>query len=292
MKPAKSLDDQVKLLSSRGLKINDPVAAKEILHNLNYYRLSGYMREFQVEPARGNNKFHPGADFDSIVDNYHFDQQQRDIVVTGLAIVEVAFRSRLAYAMATTLGPDGYLDEQHFLRSRSRDGEDSVAFIEAEIKRSKEKFVAHHSNKRNEDFPIWVAVETLSFGTISKMYGSIKDPKLKAATAKSFDLAVAKFPELVHHMSYFRNLCAHHSRLWKREMVVRSPHFIHPAAVWRRLDGVGDRCVYRSLVWLNYLVGRIDKNNDFEDRVLALFQTQKTLASDYGFPPGHALDRL
>jgi abortive infection bacteriophage resistance protein len=292
MKPAKSLDDQIGLMSSRGLTVQDATSAKKILHNLNYYRLSGYMREFQINPSRGNNKFHPGTDFDEIIAIYHFDQRLRDVLGTGLSLVEVAFRSRLAYAMAMAIGPDGYLDERHFSRSQGKNSDDSVAFIEAEIKRSKEKFVAHHRDRLNEDFPIWVAVETLSFGTISKLHSSIKDPKLRSVTAKTFDLAPAKFPDLIHHMSYFRNLCSHHSRLWNREMTVRVPHFDHPAAVARRLAGVGDRCVYRSLVWLNYLVGRVDTGNDFGERVLEVFRTDPSMCAAYGFPSGHKLDRL
>jgi abortive infection bacteriophage resistance protein len=41
-KPAISLDEQVALLKSRGLLIEDEAQAKHYLRNIGYYRLSGY----------------------------------------------------------------------------------------------------------------------------------------------------------------------------------------------------------------------------------------------------------
>lgn len=42
VKPFKSYDEQVELLISRGLLVNDKENAKAILKRMNYYRLSAY----------------------------------------------------------------------------------------------------------------------------------------------------------------------------------------------------------------------------------------------------------
>lgn len=46
-KPALSLDDQLKLLISRGLKVQDRSRAYHYLRYIGYYRLSGYFRPLE-----------------------------------------------------------------------------------------------------------------------------------------------------------------------------------------------------------------------------------------------------
>ena len=41
-KPFKSYEEQVSILQSRGMGIDDPAHAAEVLRTHNYYRLSGY----------------------------------------------------------------------------------------------------------------------------------------------------------------------------------------------------------------------------------------------------------
>ena len=50
-KPFKSYEEQVSILQSRGLGIDDPAHAAEVLRTHNYYRLSGYWHSMrQVDP--------------------------------------------------------------------------------------------------------------------------------------------------------------------------------------------------------------------------------------------------
>ena len=52
-----SYDQQVDLLSQRGMRVDDNVAASEFLSRVNYYRFSGYFRHWQHDPAKGDNRF-------------------------------------------------------------------------------------------------------------------------------------------------------------------------------------------------------------------------------------------
>jgi abortive infection bacteriophage resistance protein len=47
VKPWKSIDEQVEILHSRGLQIDDGERAKRYLRRLGYYRLSGYWYPFR-----------------------------------------------------------------------------------------------------------------------------------------------------------------------------------------------------------------------------------------------------
>ncbi|MFK4863333.1 hypothetical protein ACI1T5_08925 [Lactococcus petauri] len=52
MKLAKSYDEQLEILENRGLYIDDKEKASEILSNVNYYNLTGYL--FQFKDSQGN----------------------------------------------------------------------------------------------------------------------------------------------------------------------------------------------------------------------------------------------
>ncbi|WP_144311447.1 Abi family protein [Desulfonatronospira thiodismutans] len=62
-KPALSLEEQIKLLSRRGLLIQDPSRAFHYLQYIGYYRLSGYFWPFQV-PNDHEHKFQADTSFD------------------------------------------------------------------------------------------------------------------------------------------------------------------------------------------------------------------------------------
>ena len=55
-KPYKSIQEQIDLLQSRGLIIDDPSDAIHYLHHLNYYRLAGYWLSFEENQLKPGDK--------------------------------------------------------------------------------------------------------------------------------------------------------------------------------------------------------------------------------------------
>ena len=79
-KPAKTIDQMIALMSERGLVITDEAELRRVLFDCNYYRLSGYFRPFQVNPAAGDNRYRPGTrDVDFLVP-YAMDEKLRNII--------------------------------------------------------------------------------------------------------------------------------------------------------------------------------------------------------------------
>lgn len=105
-------------------------------------------------------------------------------------MIEVTFRSRLAYFLATELGPDGYLDSATYIDQVHKASGDLLRDqllddIGRDLDRSKERFIAHHVNA-GETVPVWAAVEAMSFGTVSKMYALLADTGIRTKVSKSF----------------------------------------------------------------------------------------------------------
>ena len=115
-------EQQLALLSSRKLSFEDSAAVSGLLYDAGYFRLSGYLRYFQVAPGAGNNVFRAGASFEAVRRVYLFDEELRRWLFDGLAIVEVVFRARFAYELGCRWNPDALQDRLEYVGYLYRSG--------------------------------------------------------------------------------------------------------------------------------------------------------------------------
>ena len=108
-KDFKTIDEQIELLRSRGLTIEDEAEAKDFLLRNNYYRVSGYSLTL-----RKNDVFAKSATFQNIEDIYNFDHEFRHIILHHIETIEVQMKSIYAYEFTKVYGPLGYLDTANF----------------------------------------------------------------------------------------------------------------------------------------------------------------------------------
>ena len=79
---AKTVDEQISLLQSRGMIIDNIEKAKEVLLDVGYYRLGFYWFPFEKSfPQKHHrvHKFKEKTDFDDAVKLYYFDFNLRNI---------------------------------------------------------------------------------------------------------------------------------------------------------------------------------------------------------------------
>ncbi|MDO5296386.1 MAG: Abi family protein [bacterium] len=213
-KPFLTIDEQIELLRSRGLTIDDENAAKRFLSEHNYYRVSGYSLTL-----RHNNQSFESASFQNIIDIYNFDHELRHILLTFIEIIEVRIKSVYAYEFAQLYGPLGYLNDCHFTNTK----EYGIIIKKVEeLKKSRvshEAFLKHYINELKQDLPLWAYVELLTISDISILY-SISDKICRRNIAAAFNLTNNKGADILahylHSMTIIRNLCAHGSRLFNR----------------------------------------------------------------------------
>lgn len=215
-KPWLSHSDQVVHLASRGLMIADPAAAARFLSHVNYYRFSGYCLAFESP----RHSFPNGVTFEQINFAYEFDMTLRDLVTEALEILEVDFRAVIAYHFGQRHGAFGHTNSATFFASFYH--AEWLQRLRDEADRSSELFVAHFRNKydRFPDLPIWMAMEVMSFGALSKMFqGMVRDDQ--RPVARRYGVQPRDLVAIFHHLVYVRNLCAHHSRLWDRIWAIK-----------------------------------------------------------------------
>lgn len=227
-KPALDIEDQLAKLLSKGLHVSDATKAKECLACIGYYRLSAYAHPFKNPPNR--RQFRQGTTFEQILNLYEFDRQLRLLVNDAVERCEIAIRSQIVNSTSMKLGSHWFQDQRNFkpgyrLTDLHRRMEEAVGIRldratgrKTYPKRHSETFISHYYTKYGDPElpPIWMTAEMLSFGVLSRLYAELADFQLKKEIASRFGVHPTVFEQWLQSMSYLRNLCAHHSRLWNR----------------------------------------------------------------------------
>lgn len=284
-KPALTYAEQLDRLEERGMAVTDRAEAEFYLAHLNYYRLVGYWLPF--EEGHTTHRFRSGTTFQDVLNLYVFDRELRLLVLDAIERVEVSARSRWAYEMAHRHGPHGYL-HQSLARNTSHFS-DNLAFLKKEADRADEMFIRHFRNSYSETLPpVWAVCEVMSLGQLSKWFTNLKPMKTRAAIASGFGLDESTLGSWLHHLTYVRNVCAHHGRFWNREFkLIPALPKTKPAGLAAQLVS-GSRRAYNTLTILLYLMDLICPSHRWRGRLLRLLEAHSIDPNSMGFPHGWA----
>lgn len=214
-KPPTTLEEQVDILRSRNLFIDDDVQVMHVLEKSNYYRLRGYYIHLQIKDT---DDFKPGVSFTQIAALHDFDNELRGILLKLLLDIEINARARIAYAIAHAWGTMGYRDASNYDPKQKDKFAELMARIDDDLANSRERFIGNYKNKYGGQFPIWVAVEVMSFGDLSKLYHLLPIP-MKKNIAQAYDyLDESLFTNWIQCAAMLRNICAHNSRIYSRNI--------------------------------------------------------------------------
>ena len=225
-KPFKSYEEQVSILQSRGMGIDDPAHAAEVLRTHNYYRLSGYwhsMRQVDPQTHAALDVFKDGATLDLVLARYDFDARLRHAVFANLAPVELAIRSLLGYHLGA-LDPLIHLDASKLSATASNpskrnkgatEHDDWVRKYRQALRSSREDFVEHHRSQYDGVLPVWVAVEVMDWGMLSHLYRFTPNPA-RNRIARECNMSGPQLESWLKSLNILRNYSAHHARLFTR----------------------------------------------------------------------------
>ncbi len=231
-KPALTIDQQLDLLVARGLTIPDRDKARHYLNYIGYYRLSGYFLTFQ-QSTSGTvpHSFKKDITFKDVLDCYIFDRELRLLVMDAIERIEVAFRACISNTMSESHGPHWFMNSTHFIprfkhaelldRIRRETFHSSVTSARNHPRR--ESFIHHYyETYSHPDLPpSWMVVEVMSLGTLSSIYASLASRDMQKTICQPFGINHLVMESWLHTLTYLRNLCAHHARLWNRQFSIK-----------------------------------------------------------------------
>ena len=224
-KPALTLTQQVSLLRRRGLVIADDQAAERFLYDANYYRLSGYARQFQRGPGAGDDNFHGGVTFERLQRIFVLDAELSATLARCLGLIERSVRARYAYELAQASGNRAfYLDPSSYL-AVTPNLDQFLDKVAGELSRANSAMVARYvcGDQDLTAVPVWVAFEVLSFGAVSRILDYHADRAPRDRVAASYSEQKATFSSTIHSLAVLRNRCAHHGQIWHRRLTIQTP---------------------------------------------------------------------
>jgi len=290
-KPPLSISDQINLLRQRGLQISDIPKATHHLSNISYYRFKVYTYPFQGT-ASPNFTFVSGTSFDQILDLYLFDKSLRTLVFEAIQEIEIALRTQMLNNFALPHGshwyqnPNLYQNTRHFNRDMNT--------FDKEINRSTDTFILHYKRTYTQptDPPVWMTFEIISLGLLSKIYENLRNSPEKNQVARHFGLPVIVLESWMHMLSYVRNVCAHHSRLWNRPTVYAPRLPRRPHRQWLSQTPSNPRTPYVTLSAILYMLNTIDPQHQWKQHLKNLITNSNVSLANMGFPQNWTTEPL
>lgn len=231
-KPFKTYLEQIKKLTEeKGLMVSDVDSAIEILKKESYFALiNGYKENFKKRDDKTH--YCETATFNDIYALYKFDESLRILFLKYILIIERHIKSLISYEFCCRFGDEQcqYLDARnynyipkniesinHFLSILSNSYKKSSAY----------KYIRHYS-ETHKNVPLWVLMNVLTFGQISKMFQYMID-SVQSAVSKNFsNLRQNELGKMLAFITLFRNVCAHNERLFNYTVRAQIPvKYIH-----------------------------------------------------------------
>lgn len=285
-----TLAEQVSRLKQRGLVFDDESEATAYLFNISYYRLRAYTYPFQ-ENGEGleHNFIRKNIHFKDIIDLYCFDRRLRSLIFNAIEKIEVAVRTKIVQVYAESTGDSHWFSDENLYRFGY---DDLMEHIDADVNRSNEDFIKHYCSKYNSPSmpPSWMALEVVSFATLSRLFQSLKLDSRKEFITEQFGLKkVAILENWLHSISNLRNCCAHHSRVWNRRFMVSVTlpyNTLYPFMDRTAIGQIHTNKLFAVLSCIAYILDIISPDSNFKKNIKELLKSDCRLLGlkDMGFP--------
>lgn len=270
-----TINEQIQILKSRGLTIESESETSHYLSHISYYRLGEYWHSMQEDKEK--HIFKPNSKFYNVISLYCFDRELRSLLFNVIEKLEISLRTKLIYHLSHEFDPWWFQNFEIFSDSRAL--VKTLSGLEEEIARSKDPILKNHYKKHTDDKrfpPAWKTLEQTSFGALSKLYGNLKNTiKSKDTIAKEYGAVNHTYlPSWLQSIAQIRNYCAHHSRLWNRNLPGAPKLLSKPPFAW--IDDVPKQHeflkLYVHMCLMKYLLNIVAPGNHFTEKLMRLFQ--------------------
>jgi abortive infection bacteriophage resistance protein len=279
-KPALSNGALADLLIKRGLKVDSIEKLKKYLQNVSYYRLSGYIYPYKKLDADENNiqdYFKTETTFQQIIEDYEFDSNLRVLLLKYLESIETLIKTRINNYMSLNGNPFWYLNNSNFENIEKHSS--FLCSIKKEERSSSEKFIRHFQKKYidSEFPPSWMALELCSFGTISHLFKNLKELH-KEHISNELHVKASELGSWLHTLSYCRNICAHHMRMWNRNLTIKPKYAAIKECLYTNANEKPEtHKIFTLFCIMAYLLNNIDKKESFISELNTLIKKYEKL---------------
>lgn len=208
------------LKNEKHILISHQEYAEEILQRIGYFSLiDGYKYLFRIPFTK---KYKSGTTFDEIVALYQFDADLRELFLRYLLQIERHIGNLAAYyfcelhgaSQTEYLNPDNYNRQPHNEKT-----------VQGLIKKlygavnTKEYDYINYYRTQHKNVPLWVTVNILTFGSLSKMYDVLPHSLRSKICRHFYSVNQKQLGRYLSVLTKYRNVCAHSDRLFSYKTV-------------------------------------------------------------------------
>lgn len=260
-------DQQIeRLIHNKNLIIDDIDSTRDKLRNVGYSILiSRYEKPFI---NLNNQKYISGTTIDDIYFLYKFDNDLRGLVFENVCFIEINLRNLISYHFCEIYRDNqkAYLDNQNYRKINSKN-------LNETEKLDKLLFKLNNFANKNENMPLWILINKLTFGELSKMY-SLLNFKIQSNISKNFkDVDERMLGKYLEVLVLYRNLCAHNEKVFSNKIYTEIPD----TKLHKRLEieKKGNQYKYGkkdffSIVIIFYYLLSIEQFMEFKERLSKL----------------------
>lgn len=211
LKKPTTYQEQLDILRSRNLVIDDSAQCSTVLESISYYRFTAYLLPFKDV----NDCYQEGTNFHTIYRIYEFDRKLRSALLAATEEIETYLRAKFAYFHAHKYGAEGYKNPANY--SDRHQAEKFQENLEREIaSNGRSAFVLHHQQHYEGHFPVWVIMELFTFGMLSRFYSDLTTADQKQLAKEIYGTIPKNVTSWLRCCTDLRNICAHYGRLYYR----------------------------------------------------------------------------
>jgi abortive infection bacteriophage resistance protein len=219
-----------------------------------------------MQSDKVNHIFKENSKFEDVIALYNFDRELRILLFDVIEKIEISLRTKLIYHLSHEFDPWWFQNPAIFQDTGALI--ETLASIKEEVERSKDTFIREHKRKYRDDLrfpPAWKTLELTSFGSLSKLYGNLKNNiTSKDIIAKELGAVNHTYlPSWLQSIAQIRNYCAHHSRLWNRSLPCTPKLLSKPPFKWVENIPSDSTKLYMHLCIMRYMVNIIAPENSF-----------------------------
>lgn len=232
-RPFRTIDQQVEILRSRGLSVDD--RARAVLQREGYYCVVNGHKRPLLEAVRPTERYAAGSKFDDLHRLFVFDRDLRMTMFRYFAQAEAVLKAVCAYRFSERFQDERepYLNSMNYRQDgpyRTWAGHLINDFKKILHKnpyggmRFKREYIEHYVLNHDET-PFWVLANHLTMGQIFKFY-DYQTESMRNRIAKDFaelwqdehgkhrSVSPRRLRLAYDHIKDFRNICAHDERLY------------------------------------------------------------------------------
>lgn len=229
MKPFLTYEQQLhKLIDEKHLIIDYREFAESKLRDIGYFALiGGYKEPFCDAMTR---VYLNDTTFEDVYALYDFDNKHRELIFRYICQIEKKMRNVISYSFCEIHGEtqEKYLDTSNYnyVRRNQRGIDKLKRMLEGlALTNTDYDYIVHQRNIYH-NVPLWVLINAMTFGQISKMYSFLTN-QIQSRISRNFEkVNERELEQYLKVLVLYRNVCAHNERLFSHKVYSEIPNTV------------------------------------------------------------------